>query len=102
MSAAGRAEAGAARPGRQAQRKQPLARVRGRPRRRTWGPVEEHSAGRRDVEALKQLRVDERQEDHLLEGLQEEGRGWAAEGSRVRGQREGREVAEGRVAEDSA
>ena len=58
----------------------------------TWRAVEEHAAGRRDVEPLKQLGIDEGQEDHFLERLWEVGRweggmGRAWEGGAGRGQR---------------
>ena len=32
-----------------------------------WRPVEEDAPGRADVEALKELRVDQGEEDHLLQ-----------------------------------
>ena len=32
-----------------------------------WRPIEEDASGRGDVEALKELRVDQREEDHLLQ-----------------------------------
>ena len=32
-----------------------------------WGAIEEDASGRGDVEALKELRVDQREENHLLQ-----------------------------------
>lgn len=57
-------------PGRPALGRSPAVGIGRRPGFRLTGrAVEEHSAWRRNVEALKQLWVCQRQEDHLLEGL---------------------------------